>query len=597
MRLLKINFIRILSVMVSMSIVALLSACISDDIVLKHTLDYKIVGVSDVPETKKYLDKILEDRLVASVGGDKNEKERQSYETYRVRLIKGSLVKALHSKGYYDAEVLFKNAEQVNAGTYEVNKGDLYTISALSIKPTQFEQHMAALTIKKGSLLSAVPVLKSQEDLYEAIQKGQCYFNLDISHQVVLNRDTKTAKVIYDVEAGSKSVFDEVQFIGQESVDDTYLRKLIPFKKGDCYRREKIEKLREELLATGLFVRSNIKLPALPVNGNKIPLEVELKERAHRTVRIGGTYYTDEGPGVALGWEHRNFLGYAEKLEAQIKASQRQQKISLDLTKPFFLRKDQTLSLTSSLDRQDSDAYDELSIGAGASIKRSFYKILSGGTGVKFKLSRIEDKNTQEKDNYGLLSFPNALTYDNRDNKLNPHRGWYINGIAEPFLDVLGNSDPFFKTRLTASTYFGFQKNTVFAVRASVGNINGADIKDIPASERFYAGGGGSVRGFGYQEVGPVINGDPSGGSSLVEGAAELRFNITDTIGAVAFLDAGNVTDSSSPEFSNFSIGAGVGLRYYSSFGPLRFDVATPITNKDKTDSNYQIYISIGQAF
>ena len=353
------------------------------------------------------------------------------------------------------------------------------------------------------------------------------------------------------------------------------------------------------MLATNLFARAEINLPDAPIEGNKVPIEVSLKERSLRTMRIGTSFYTDEGPGLSVGWEHRNFFGSAEKLEAQIKLSQRQQLIGLDLNKPFFLHENQSLSLNAGLNREDSDAFEELSIGSAVILNRKFNNKLKGSTGAELKLTRIDDKNTLDKENFGLLSFPNTLTFDNRDSQLNPKSGWNIRGVAEPFLDVLGNANPFFKTRLAASTYFGFENlnDTVIALRANVGSINGADIKDIPATERFYAGGGGSVRGFGYQEVGLQRNGDPIGGASIVEGAAELRFKLTESIGAVAFVDAGNVDRNAAPVFNDLSIGAGIGLRYYTSFGPIRLDVATPLTNKEFTDSNYQIYISIGQAF
>ena len=195
------------------------------------------------------------------------------------------------------------------------------------------------------------------------------------------------------------------------------------------------------------------------------------------------------------------------------------------------------------------------------------------------------------------MSFPNSLNFDNRDNKLDPRKGWNLKGTIEPFIDALGTSNPFLKTRLYASTYYGFGENTTLATRASVGTIIGAEIDNIPATERFYSGGGGSIRGFGYQKVGPVTNDEPSGGASVIEGSTELRFKLTDKIGAVTFVDAGNVSEEVTPQFSDFSIGAGVGIRYYTSFGPLRFDVATPLTNKENTDQNYQVYISIGQAF
>lgn len=155
----------------------------------------------------------------------------------------------------------------------------------------------------------------------------------------------------------------------------------------------------------------------------------------------------------------------------------------------------------------------------------------------------------------------------------------------------------FWKAQAAARTYHAFSPKVTAAARLRVGSILGPSVGNLPATERFYAGGGGSIRGFGYQEVGPELNGEPSGGRSLIESAAELRFKITDDIGAVTFVDAGNVSDSTVPDTSDIWVGGGAGLRYYTGFGPLRFDVAVPLNRKETASASYQLYISIGQAF
>ena len=119
----------------------------------------------------------------------------------------------------------------------------------------------------------------------------------------------------------------------------------------------------------------------------------------------------------------------------------------------------------------------------------------------------------------------------------------------------------------------------------------------MPADRRFYSGGGGSVRGFAYQAVGPRLsNNTPEGGLSLAEASVELRHRINTQWGVVAFVDAGSVGLSETPEFNHASFGAGVGVRYNLGFGPLRFDLATPL-NPRQGDSRIEAYISIGQSF
>jgi translocation and assembly module TamA len=138
----------------------------------------------------------------------------------------------------------------------------------------------------------------------------------------------------------------------------------------------------------------------------------------------------------------------------------------------------------------------------------------------------------------------------------------------------------------------------VLAGRTAVGSIVGEPRSDIPANLRVYAGGGGSVRGFGYQLAGELDDDDkPIGGRSLVELGGEVRVRITESIGVVAFVDAGTVYSSATPDFSEtLRVGAGPGLRYFSPIGPLRLDVGFPLNPRD-SDDTWQLYISIGQAF
>jgi translocation and assembly module TamA len=149
----------------------------------------------------------------------------------------------------------------------------------------------------------------------------------------------------------------------------------------------------------------------------------------------------------------------------------------------------------------------------------------------------------------------------------------------------------------TVRKYQKLNDDTVIAARGKIGSIQGATLADVPADERFYVGGSGSVRGFSYQSIGPQRAGDPTGGRGMVEGSVELRHKFTEDIGGVAFVDAGSLTEESAPDFSGTSVGAGLGLRYYTAVGPIRFDVATPLTNDDQTADKVQFYISLGQAF
>jgi translocation and assembly module TamA len=155
------------------------------------------------------------------------------------------------------------------------------------------------------------------------------------------------------------------------------------------------------------------------------------------------------------------------------------------------------------------------------------------------------------------------------------------------------------KATVQGSAYLplGADRHTVLAGRAKVGSILGGTPSGVPASRRYYAGGGGSVRGYVYQGVGPYFPDDtPAGGLSLMEVSGEVRHDLTSRWGIVAFVDAGAVGTSQTPDFTDLSVGVGLGVRYNLGFGPIRFDLAVPL-NPREDDPSYQIYVSIGQSF
>ncbi len=577
-----------------------LSGCLGGWGPFSQDTHYRISGVKPgQEELGSYLQAILDNRLDQDLDQSDDEQENARREAYREEKIRGDLVKALKAKGYYEGSVAYEDdGAAAFSGTYQIDPGPLYHIGSVSAEPEDFVSEGALNGLLAGDPLEAAKVLAAQAALYKATEKGHCYFTLDVSNKVVLDPQANSAAVTFAVKAGDEAQFGEVSFTGHKDVRESYLRKLQTWKPGDCFRRDRIESLRTKLLETGLFSQVEVALPDSPDADGTVPVTVELTERAPRSVEAGLSYYTDEGLGVTLGWQHRNLFGSAEELDIALAWTQIKQRLGADFSKPHFLRKDQTLNLNAALRQEDSDAFEETALELGGGITRKLSKYLSGSAGVKFLLTEIEEQGDTET--FGLLSTPGTLKFDNRDDPLDPHKGWLLTGAVTPFFDTFGQSDPFVKVQGGARTYFDFgtYADLVLAARGNVGSIMGSGTFDIPASERFFAGGGGSVRGFGYQEVGPIDNnGDPTGGRSRVTGSAEARFRIKGDFGGAVFIDAGSVSESASPDFENFSIGAGAGVRYFTDFGPLRFDLAVPLNRRDELDENYQFYISIGQAF
>ena len=199
-----------------------------------------------------------------------------------------------------------------------------------------------------------------------------------------------------------------------------------------------------------------------------------------------------------------------------------------------------------------------------------------------------------------LISLPATFNWDRSNDRLDPTAGGRLTLTNEPFVDVFGNDLAFNRSRLDYSHYLQVlaAPRVVLAGRTAIGTLFGASRADVPADLRFYAGGGGSVRGFAFQKAGELDDrNDPLGGRSLFEASGEIRVRVTESIGVVAFVDAGAAFTSSYPDFDDeLRIGAGPGLRYFSPIGPLRLDVGFPVNPRDSDDA-FQLYISIGQAF
>jgi translocation and assembly module TamA len=285
----------------------------------------------------------------------------------------------------------------------------------------------------------------------------------------------------------------------------------------------------------------------------------------------------------------------------------------------------QTLVFDTSYEVQETDAFDSRKFKTSLGLERTFgrhWTVLGGGAfeiGPVEEPKDVEDADPEEPtdeeivrdtDNVTLVGLPFDVKRDTTNDLLDPTHGSKLDFYVAPYIEQLGSDVSFVVTRISESLYLPLDERRRFVIagRATVGSISGAGTEEVPADKRFYAGGGGSIRGFAFQQVGPLdANKNPEGGSSLVEGSLELRWRIKDVFGIVPFVDAGNVYPDTYPSFDAKSFssdavaglfwGAGLGLRYYSPVGPIRFDVATPLNPRRGVDDIVQFYVSLGQAF
>ncbi len=531
-----------------------------------------------------------------------------SYLDYRYAQNKAYIEKALKAQGYYEAKVEGGFEEKTATAHFNVTPGPHYEFGSVTLsthdplegkRPTIAFPDSASLKTKPHTPAIAPTVLADEENMKTYMSAHNCLFSYDVQHEAVENTLKKQIDVAFAINAGAQANFGAMGFDGEETIAPDFLARVLPMKEGECFRREKINDATIALQKTGLLATVEPEVAASPSPDGSVPVTFHVKERAQRSIKAGTSYSTDVGPGVTAGWEHRNLFSRGEKADLTLSLTPIQRTLEAMLTKPYFLRDDQKLKLDAKLDQQNTDAYNAKAFTVEGGIERDFKKGLTAGAGLKYGFSQISDLISTQ--NVALLSAPIFVAKDKRNDILDATKGWLLRFDTQPYLDTLDPTIVFYKNRLTGDYYktFDLAMKPVIALHASAGSITGANTQTVPATERFYAGGAASVRGYGYQLAGPLDSSlHPLGGRSVMETSAELRLRIKQDYGLVTFIDGGNAYDTALPDVtSGMRYGAGLGARYYTSFGPLRADVAVPLNRRRGVDAAYQLYFSIGQAF
>jgi translocation and assembly module TamA len=442
-----------------------------------------------------------------------------------------------------------------------------------------------------------------------------------VSRNPVVDHRSNTLDIAYSVDPGPVATIGPITVSGAEGVDPAVIRSFIYTEPGDPYSPKALTDLRKSVSrieALGsVRIREGDRLDA---NGG-LPVMVDVTERPPRLVGFSARYSTVDGPGVKAYWAHRNLFGGAERLrfDAELFYTERNGspldeilgikqdefdwsnlggRFTASFLKPALSGSRFDFLLDARIERDTTDSYTSRSAGSTAALRYRFSDTTSVRGGIEVERGQTSDPLGQI--DYTLVGIPLSVTYDSTNNLLDPTEGIRLNASVAPYPTFLGSDPGITIARADASAYFAFDEEarTVLAGRVGFGSITGAPLDEIPANRRFYAGGGGSVRGYKYRSLSPLdAFGQPIGGRSLLEGSLEARIKVTETIGIVPFVDAGMAFESSLPDFDeNIQVAAGLGLRYYTSIGPIRVDVATPI-NPRRGDANFALYIGLGQAF
>ncbi|MEM7059081.1 MAG: autotransporter assembly complex family protein [Pseudomonadota bacterium] len=401
---------------------------------------------------------------------------------------------------------------------------------------------------------------------------------------------------------GPLAIFGPVIFEGLDDVRERYLRTYLPWIRGDVFDLSELREYQQALLATDLFETINVRAPKTPPEGGEpvaLPVQVVAEERPFRTVSAGARFSTDEGPSITGGFEHRNLFGENETLTVEAELGVQVQSFGVGYREPQYMRPGQDLLGSLVLQREEDDAFDQITATATLGIQRRLTPRWIVGVGGLIEASLIEDNGVDTEAYLGGI--PTFAEYDSSDDALDPSEGERLRLELTPFAGVFdGGFAGFLTLDATGSTYYDLfsDRKYIFAARARLASILAEDLEKVPQTRRLYSGGGGSVRGFAQRFVGPLdaLN-DPIGGLSAAEIGGELRARLFGDLGGTVFVEAGTVGEEILPDFNTgVQVAAGVGFRYFSPAGPIRVDVALPLNPRD-ADDRFQLYFSIGQAF
>ncbi|MGZ2411726.1 translocation and assembly module TamA [Sphingomonas sp. F9_3S_D5_B_2] len=560
-----------------------------------------------------------EDLLVAfhqqsALAADRKDAANAAQIDRRSRADADLLEQLLRSQGYYDANV---EARTALAGgivqvVLEAVAGEQYRFASVELPGIEAagpeaERLRNAFGVKAGDPVVATDVIAGGVALKTALGR-EGFAGATIGEQdIEVDHATHLASLRLPVNPGPVARFGTIRVSGRPPFSASHIWTIARFHRGERFDRAMLDDLRRALIATTLVAVADITV--VPTNGGQVvDLDVRLQPAPRHTIAGAIGYDTGQGAQVEASWQDRNFLNPEGALTLRGVLGTSEQLAAVELRRNNFRRRDQVLDLQALASHQKYDAYEARTVLLSGEIQRQSNfiwqkkwtwtygaAVLATDEHGVFDSSGLKDTRT-----FLIAALPLSLGYDGSDSLLDPTRGFRLSARISPEGSLHSGHLTYARTQLDASAYRPISDSIVAAGRIRLGTIIGAGVYDMAPSRRFYSGGGGSVRGYGYQQLGPKdVDGDPIGGRGLAEFALEARIRLKQfggNLGVVPFIDGGSLSTGILPGIHDLRFAAGLGARYYSSFGPIRIDVGVPL-NRQKGDGPVAVTVSLGQAF
>lgn len=568
--------------------------------------EINIVGLKDEAALKAIFDAsdliVLQDRPPATINGIR----------YRAASDIPAILKVLRAFAYYDATVNYE-LENKNEGVQVyifIHPGPQYKLNSYQIFSAPTCKEFASipncapflpdqLGLKLGAPALSLNIVNAELKLLTELSR--CGYPLASVEKRKIEVDMAEKKVdaAACIDEGPLSKFGPLSLFGLKTVKPRYVERKIQWEEGQIYNPDLVEETQKRLLNSDLFSSVLISHAEELDPTGELPMKLRITEAKHRQISLGAYYATVDGPGVSFGWTNRNVRGMGEIVTLEGDFSKRYLAGMLSYKKPDFLQLDQSYRAIGGVNREVITAYIAFTYRFANYIERKLDKQRNGSIG--FKIEYINVARSASNGFYFLAGLPIFAKYSTANDILDPTKGFSFVYQATPYQSLEQANCHFIKQRFTSCFYLPFTSSNriVLALRAQFGSIAGTKQENIPLTKLFLGGSEDDLRGYRYKTVSPINpQNRPYGGRSAIFASIETRFKLTKTIGIVPFADFGTVTFKELPSFnSKWFKSVGVGLRYFSFFGPLRFDIGFPLDRRKGIDHAFQIYASVGQSF
>jgi len=513
--------------------------------------------------------------------------------------------------------------------TFQINEGppviirDITVNCLCELETMSDDQILAAVPLKTGRIF----VTEEYEQSKTIIRKllgNRAYPFASVSGNATVDLNDNSVEISFAVNPGKLYKFGEIRITGNEDyVRENVIRRAITFKSGQDFATKELDESRRNLFDLNIFKTALISMGDPEIEKHTVPIDIVLKPRKKRSVKLGAGYGTDDGLRLQAAWSYRNLTGRADRLTFNARRSDILENLYAEYLIPYFLSSRNNLIATAGFKREEKDYYTLHQTSSEVNLYRKLEAYWFSTFGYNLEINRpqnvrVEDSqglvDPRDTENYLVSSVKFNIERNTVDDVLNSREGTAVTLSIEDASRYLGSEISYLRPGIEAKAFVPLPWDLVLAGRVAFRTIEQTGDTDyIPISKQFFLGGSKSVRGYGFEKLGVIDENDvirSVSGLSSFTGNMELRFPIYKEFGGVVFLDSGALYESSFTfNINSLRYTSGLGLRYNTIIGPIQLDFGYQLNPAKSTASDdpllvnllnkdrWYIHFNIGQTF